>query len=203
MGIKTITEPAVEPVSLEAARKQCKVDAEGSPPTHEDDDLIQAFTTAAREWCEGYTGRSIAQKTLELALDEFPADDILIERGPVAGIESITYIDEDGAEQTVDPVNYTIDQYQERTWAIPAIDFTWPSTLEAVNAVKVRYAAGYTTEADSPNDMPIPQSMRVAILLLLAHLYENRSNTTANAMTSIPFGVTAFLSPFKLRNGFA
>lgn len=203
MGIKTIVEPAAEPVSLEMARKQCKVDAEGSPPTHEDDDLIQAFTTAAREWCEAYTGRTIAKKTLELALDEFPEADILIESGPVAGIESITYIDEDGAEQTVDSASYTLDQYQEQTWVIPAIEFTWPATLATVNAVKVRFAAGYTTDTDSPNDLPLPKSIQIAILLLLGHLYENRSNTTDQALTAIPFGVTAFLSPLKLRKGFA
>lgn len=203
MGIKTITEPAAEPVSLEMARKQCKVDAEGSPPTHEDDDLLQLFTTAAREWCEAYTGRTIAQKTLELALDEFPDEDILLERGPVAGIVSITYIDGDGAEQTVDAANYTLDQYQQQTWVIPAADFAWPATLETVNAVKVRYVAGYTTDSDSPNDLPLPKSIQVAMLLVLAHLYKHRENTIAQNLGEIPMGARTFLSPLNLRKGFA
>jgi len=39
--------------------------------------------------------------------------------------------------------------------------------------------------------------IKQAALLLLTHLYNNRSNTTANIMHDIPFGVAQLLRPYK------
>lgn len=39
--------------------------------------------------------------------------------------------------------------------------------------------------------------IKQAALLLLTHLYNNRSNTTANIMHNIPFGVAQLLRPYK------
>jgi hypothetical protein len=39
--------------------------------------------------------------------------------------------------------------------------------------------------------------IKQAGLLLLTHLYNNRSNTTAGIMHDIPFGVAQLLRPYK------
>lgn len=201
--MKIITPATSEPVTLEMARKQCKVDAEGSPPTHEDDDIIELFISAAREWCEAYLGRAVAPTLVEITLDEFPAAELTLESGPVLGVEGVYYLDEDGAEQTLASSVYRLDTTEQVAVLRLNADEEWPATDDTTDTVRVRYTIGYSAAGDSPQDAPLPKSIQVAILLLIAHLYENRSNTVAQALTAIPFGVTTFLSPLKLRKGFA
>ena len=46
-----------EPLTLAQARLQCRIDAEGSPPSHPDDDLLAAFVAVAREQVERFFGQ--------------------------------------------------------------------------------------------------------------------------------------------------
>jgi hypothetical protein len=52
----------------------------------------------------------------------------------------------------------------------------------------------YTTNANPIAQYPV---IKQAGLLLLTHLYNNRSNTTAGIMHDIPFGVSQLLRPYK------
>lgn len=52
----------------------------------------------------------------------------------------------------------------------------------------------YTTNASPLAQYPV---IKQAGLLLLTHLYNNRSNSNAMMMYDIPFGVTALLRPYK------
>ena len=52
----------------------------------------------------------------------------------------------------------------------------------------------YTTAANPLQSYPV---IKQAGLLLLTHLYNNRSNTTDVQMREIPFGVAALLRPYK------
>ena len=201
--MKIIIPATSEPVTLEMARKQCKVDATGSPPTHEDDDIIELFISAAREWCEAYLGLTVAPTVVEITLDAFPDEELPLESGPVLGITSIYYFDEDGIEQLLDSSVYRLDTTDPIAVLRLNTDQEWPATDDTTDAVRVRYTIGYSAAGESPQDYPLPKSIQVAILLLIAHLYENRSNTVTQALTAIPYGVTTFLSPLKLRRGFA
>jgi len=52
----------------------------------------------------------------------------------------------------------------------------------------------YTVEASPLAAYPV---IKQAGLLLLTHLYNNRSNSTEGMLRDIPFGVTALLRPYK------
>jgi hypothetical protein len=52
----------------------------------------------------------------------------------------------------------------------------------------------YTTRANPIAQYPV---IKQAGLLLLTHLYNNRSNTTAGSLSEIPFGVAQLLRPYK------
>jgi hypothetical protein len=52
----------------------------------------------------------------------------------------------------------------------------------------------YTTVANPLANYPV---VKQAALLLLTHLYNNRSNTTDNQLKDIPFGVSTLLRPYK------
>jgi uncharacterized phiE125 gp8 family phage protein len=161
MGIKVVTPPAVEPVTLAEARLHLRIDADQT----DEDDLIQAFISAAREEAEHLTGRAIPEQTIELALDAFPEGAIELPRGAIVSVESVTYVDEAGATQTVDSADYALDDSQLVAWLLPAYNFDWPATREQANAVRVRYVAGYAS---------CPALIKSWILLRVGTLYAHR-----------------------------
>ncbi len=203
MGTITITDPVSEPVSLELGRLQARVTAEGSPPTHPEDALIEIYIGAAREWAEDYTGLALATATLELQLDAFPEAEIEITRGPVQSILSVTYIDDDEVEQTIDPTNYTLDESSDRIWLLPASGFTWPTAGDFSNAVRIRYFGGYNLAGESPTTKRLPKRATLAMLLVVGHLWENRSESIEKALLTIPMGAKVFLEGMKIRQGMA
>lgn len=52
----------------------------------------------------------------------------------------------------------------------------------------------YTTKANPLSAYPV---IKQAGLLMLTHLYNNRSNTVSNLLHEIPYGVSALLRPYK------
>lgn len=204
--MKIITPATVEPISLALARKQCKIDAElaGSPPVlvHEDDELLEVFISAAREWCEDYLGLLIAPTVVEIRLSDFNGD-IVLESGPVLLVNSIAYVDADGIAQLADEAIYALDT-TEQVAAIKLVDDAeWPTTDGSNDNISVQYTVGYSVPGESPQDSPLPKRIKVAMLLLIAHLYKNRESTVERALTEIPMGVTSMLFPLRLRKGFA
>lgn len=206
---KIIVDATEEPISLDEARLQCRVDAYDSPAEHPDDPLITGLITAAREWAEKFTGRTIAQKTLELALDQFPCGAIDLPGSPVQSVTGFTYTDGDGAMQSP---GYQFDTYSEPPRLLPAVNASWPATygqyatsLAAgqANAVKVRYVAGYTLPGDSPDQWPLPKSLKQAMLLCIGHWYENREDTSIVKLESIPMGAQALARQYRLEKAMA
>ncbi|HBH37615.1 MAG TPA: hypothetical protein DDX06_04440 [Curvibacter sp.] len=130
---------------------------------------VQAFLAAAHAHAQHHCGKSFGSQTLELALDAFPEGGILLPGLPVASITSVKYLDETGAEQTLDGAAYSLDNYDSQEhWLLPTGD--WPATIDSPNAVKVRYQAGETAHLQHW------ASVRNALLLHVAALDMNRDN---------------------------
>jgi uncharacterized phiE125 gp8 family phage protein len=217
MGIRIVTAPEVEPITLADLRlhlgiEPYEVDSSGAG-THPHDRMAMAMLGAAREFVENYTGRSVALKTYELALDAFPDDDIELPNPPTVSIESLAYVTTDSSgdyvEETVDATGYSLDRHQADSgaaWLSPAAGGSWPMPSPVINAVKIRYRAGYQVpEPDSSAEDadPLPYAMRAAMLLMVGHLYANREAVSDKAMTEVPFAVEALLRPLRVRLGFA
>ena len=182
MTFKLITDVTAEQVTLEQARKHCNITPEGSPPAHDDDALLQdIIIPAAREWAEEFTGLALAPKTYELVLDAFPeGDDIELPIGPVTQIDSITYVDEDGATQTLSSGAYTTDLGSEPAHVWPVYGTSWPATRAQRGAVTVVYVTGHSTTA------AIPKAIRQALLLLVG--VEDLSYDDAAKVMGVPIG---------------
>lgn len=208
MANKWISGPDAEQISLEEARRQCKLDAEGSPPTHEDDPLLEGIIPAAREMAEEYNGRVFAPATYEVIYDSFPSAELYLPKPPVIEILSVTYLIDDGsggvAEATMDPLDYTLDiSDDEPAFLLPAYGTEWPTPLERANAVRVRYRAGYSLPGDSPQTNPLPKVYRAAMLLQIGHLYKNREAYTEREAYELGAGVRTMLDIKRLRWGMA
>lgn len=178
MTLRRIAGPTDLPVSVDEARSHLRVD------DSLDDAAIEAMIRAALAHAEKWTGQPFESQTWEQVLDAFPAAAIDLELGPVLSVTSVAYDDEDGAEQTVDAENFVLDTASRCGRVVPSAGFEWPATLDAINAVRVRFVVG----AGAPEDV------RHSILLLIAHWYANREAASEKPMTDVPFGASALLS---------
>lgn len=195
-NVRPVAGTIVEPITLEDAWRHLNLKPWGSPEATEHDDWLEMIgIPGARSWCEAYLGQTIAQQSIELTTDSFPSTDYIdLPFGPVLEIEEVTYIDGAGDVQIMYAQEYTLDAYSEPHRLYLSYGFEWPEDVREVrNSVKVRYIAGYTTDGDSPNDYPLNYRTRVAILLLLGHLFKNREETTVLKLDNIPIGVRSFL----------
>jgi uncharacterized phiE125 gp8 family phage protein len=163
MALKLITAPSTYPVTLAEAKLHCRVDIA------DDDTLITAFITAATEMAEQKTGRAIMTQTLELTLDAFP-EAFELTRVPVQSITSVKYYDTTGTQQTLSNTLYALDAAEDFGFAhiSPVYAGVWPDTRDQINAVAVRYVAGYADAAS------VPQSIKNWILLMVSTMYSNR-----------------------------
>ena len=181
-----LTTAGASPVSLAEAKKHCRADY------HEDDDAyLDALVSAATEWVQKHTGRTLSASTWTLTLDAFP-DAINLPMPPANGIESVTYLDADGAAQTLASTQYRLygaggfDPFMRPAWST-----TWPVTAKGEpDAVTIVYTAGGTC----------PAAVKRAILLVVGHLYETREASTEGALQEIPFGVDALLKDYRQRS---
>jgi uncharacterized phiE125 gp8 family phage protein len=163
MALKLITAPSTYPVTLAEAKLHCRVDLA------DDDTLIAALITAATEMAEQKTGRAIMTQTLELTLDAFP-EAFELTRVPVQSITSVKYYDTTGTQQTLSNTLYALDAADDFGFAYisPVYAGVWPNTRDQINAVAVRYVAGYADAAS------VPQSIKNWILLMVSTMYANR-----------------------------
>ena len=186
MSLKLVTPPTSEPITLLEVKDHLRVD--GS----DDDALISVLITAARKWAEEYTGRQFVTATWDWFLDGF-CPSFSAPLPPLQSVTSIKYLDTAGAEQTLDAATYRVDAVSEPGRI--ALDYgkTWPSTYSVINAVTVRFVAGYGAAA------AVPEPIRQAILILIGELYEQRQESIiGNIQTAVPFGVRALLTPYKV-----
>lgn len=209
-GLRVVTPPSTEPITLAEARLHLRLDAYGSPAVHDDDSLIEALIPAAREYCEMFTGRSFAPQTLELALDTFPVHifgrasidpRIELPRGPLIGNVSVTYSEGGAAPVTLSASEYFADGGIEPLAIWPAA--SWPTLIPQPGAIRIRYDAGFSVAGESPVDRPLPARYRAAMLLVLTDLYENRSASAPDQRYDLPFGVQALLGFDQARRGWA
>ncbi len=189
MALILITAPAAEPVTLAEAKLHLKVDGA------DDDALITTLVTAARRFAERFSRRALVTQTWDLVLDAFPADDgaIFVPRPQLQSVTSITYIDGAGSSQVLAASKYKVDIASQPGRIAPAFGQSWPATRAEMTAVTARFVAGYGAASD------VPESIKQAILLLLAHWYENREAVHAGTGAArIPLTVEALLRQHRV-----
>ena len=189
MILKRLTDQAREIVEVEEVR----IDR-GLPDDFFDHDiLIEGLIKTARGFIETkLRGLVLMPQTWRQTEQEF-SDKIELGLMPVTAIDSVTYIDEDGTEQTLADTVYELDNSGDIAYLRLSYDQEWPDIRSQYNAVKITMTAGYAS-ADA-----VPAQIKTACLLITGHLYENREATTPVKLNELPFGVDAFVSPFVMR----
>lgn len=165
MSTTLISQPGVEPVSLEEMRAQCRISADDTS----EDTLLAIYIRAARQAAEHELQRALIAQTWQETLDAFPAGSIRLGKAQALAIEAVEYIDPDGNLQTLDAAAYMLDTLTSPGWLLPAVGYSWPATAAVANAVRVRFSAGYGDTADT-----VPDNVRMWIIVTAAQLYANR-----------------------------
>lgn len=169
-----ITDAAIEPITLAEAKLHLRVDAS------DDDARIGGFIAAVRQECEVILGRSLIETTWELVRDDFP-DALRLDVPRVLSVEWVKYIDVNGAQQTLNPADYVLDDASEPAYVVPAYGKTWPGTRDEINAVRVRFKAGYGTTAAA-----VPAVIKAWLLERLEQVYRGIAAETGESMRSHP-----------------
>mgnify|MGYP001608735830 FL=1 len=145
----------------------------GAPSTNTTSDpLLTMLIKSARAAAETELHRYLITQTLDAYFDAFPAyeddEDYTIKLPPLSSVTSITYVDTDGATQTLSASGYLVDAKSEPARITPAYGESWPSTREQNNAVIVRFVGGYGSAS------AVPQCIRNWMLIRIKTLYDNR-----------------------------
>ncbi len=181
-----LTPPAAEPLALDETRAFLRVE-------HTDDDeLIAALIAGARIHVEAQTRRALIAQSWRLVLDAWPADGrIDVRPAPLQAVTAARVFNGEGAAQTIDPQAFVPDLGASALafmpWALPA-----PGRMAA--GIEIDVTAGYGDSA-----LAVPEPLRQAVRLLVAHWYENRSVVAAAASGALlPAGVAALLAPYRM-----
>jgi uncharacterized phiE125 gp8 family phage protein len=177
MPLELTTPPASEPITLAEAKAHLKVD------TDADDALIERLIAAARARAEWHTGRAFVTQSWIFWLDAWP-ETIDLPLPPLQSVLSITAYTRADIAHTLSSSDYTVANNR-----IALKDGRAPPTdLRRLNAVAIAFTAGYGVASD------VPAPLRVAILSLIAFLYEHRGEAPAD----LPQDILAHLAPYRV-----
>lgn len=200
MALKLITSPASDAITLAEAKAHLRV------VDSDDDTYISAIVKASCANVEAWLGRALIDQTWDLYLDAFPTTndlEIKIPLPPLIEVVSIIYNDTAGVEQTVNSANYYVDTVSQPGWVVPVSSFTWPTPLDAINSVRVRFRAGYI-DTSSPPQNSVPFDIRAGILLAVGSMFENREQVVVGTIASkLPWGAENLLRPHRVLLGMA
>jgi uncharacterized phiE125 gp8 family phage protein len=204
MPLQLLTPPAEEPVSLAEAKDHLRVDF------NDDDALITALISAARQAAETLTGRQLVTARWKLVQDSFPGPSlmgvpagwpfslpghaILLPKCPVQSVFAIEYLDIAGVIQTMPPAEYTVDTACEPARLTPVFGLSWPDSLPQIGAVGVTFDAGYGPAAS------VPEGIKAWIRLRVGSLYAHREEVallTRGSIAPLPF-IDGLLDPYKV-----
>lgn len=198
MELISLTDPTVEPVSLEQVYAFLRLDPAGSPPTHPDDDMLKGFIASARERAEAFTNRSFAAREMLYtfsyqdawsAARGVPAPTgqytINLPRPPVLQVMEVAYYDAAGVLVVADPSSYIV----ESGTVTVSGGFTG---VGAGDAMRVRYAVGYDESTGV-----VPKSVQSAILIGVQLLYDELSPDKFDRMEK---RFERLLWPYVIRN---
>jgi uncharacterized phiE125 gp8 family phage protein len=179
--------PSAEPVTLAEVKAHLRLD-HGS-----EDDLLSGLIRAAGEDVERTTGLALLDQAWRLVLDAWPRDGcVAIMVHPVREILSVTAYGSEGEASVINPARYQAD-----TVSRPArLHFVGPpEALRVLNGIEIDFTAGF---GEAGTD--VPDLLRRAILLLVAHWYEFRASFGPDDQpVSYPAGYERLIASYRAR----
>jgi len=164
MALVPTSGPALEPITLAEAKAYLRVDGA------DDDTLIGALIATSRLHIEAALGCALITQGWSLYRDDWPLrGPVRLPLSPLQSIDAVRLYALDGSTTLLAQSSYQVDAIgtPPRMVRLPGSD--WPKPGRPVNGIEIAFTAGYGA---TPSAVPAP--IRHALLLLVAHWYENR-----------------------------
>lgn len=164
-----IKSEAGEWISLQEAKNHVK-----ALPDDADNELIENLIVAAREYAEGITGRSIAER----AMTAYPGSVqgmLYLPKPPIKKVDSLTVFDKESNPHTFSDFTLNKSTGEIILNSMPDIH------PRDVNPYEIQYTAGYDE---------IPAMMKQAMLLMVGHWYINRESVVVGSNATVDVGLT-------------
>lgn len=182
--------PTIEPLDLEEVKKQRRFSSTSL------DTRFDAWISAARQQFEQLTGLQLITATRVFLMERFPIQpSIRFWRAPVQSVESITYLDGSGVEQTLDPASYeAYPPFVSKEAVNPGgvqllANASWPTSLDRPSAVRITYKAGF---GDAPGD--VPELIKdYALMQYIGDFHRFTENQSEAETFELPIGVQMVL----------
>lgn len=176
--------PAITPVTLTEVKDQLRIE-------HTDDDtLINRLINVAVSYTDvqGALGHAMISQKWGQWVDSTPPAAVKLILGPVLQVNAVKYYDTNGDLQTDTLTNYEVVGTSYATTVGPKENFSWPTTQDRSDAIRIEYTIGYgETAAD------VPETLRHALMMLIGHWYDNRETTMMDELSNVPYGFDALM----------
>jgi uncharacterized phiE125 gp8 family phage protein len=179
--------PAAEPVTLAQAKSFIRVQHD------DDDDIVTALIAGSRIHIEAQTRRALITQTWRLTRDAWPLNgQLALLPVPLIDLVAVRIHKANGTTQALDLAGFVLD-----TAAAPAmLAFTRGAPMapeRSVGGIELDVTCGYGDAGD------VPEPLRQAIRLLVAHWYENRGLVTLGREVAVlPQTVAALIAPYRV-----
>lgn len=192
MGLSVAVAPALEPVALDVAKAHLRV------VDSEEDGLIAGYILAARQFCENETRRPFVTRTYDFTIDGNWPNDLIgcrwsqrirLPVAPVSAVSSITYVDGNGAMQTLDGSLYVLLGNEDKAYIEPPYGVTWPTVRDQAAAITVRFVAGWAAHL-------VPWPLRQAICFQVEVMLDR--NPAQNSL--LEGARDALMQPYRLQS---
>ena len=179
-----VSGPATTPVSVD----DCKLDLRIEDGFILDDELINSYIIAASKLASEIVGKKLINETIKLSLSKFSTE-MDLKFLPVYSVEEIQYFDENNDSQTISVSDFYLYNFDQEGCLVAKDTTTLPTTFLRRDAVNITFKAGYGETSEN-----IPVTILKAIRLIVAHWYENRSQSIIGfSVAEIPYGVEVLL----------
>ena len=189
MASTMTTPPAIEPVSLATAKAHLKVDH-----SHEDQ-LIANLITAARQHVEYETGMVMIDQDWSVYFNHWPENgQLVLPLVPVISISGVYVYGDDDVASQIDAAHYVTDTISRPARIVLRGSRQWANPGRIINGIEVKLKAGF-----GATDTDVPADLIEAILLLVAHWFENRQPVFhGETIHTLPRSVSALLKPYRM-----
>jgi uncharacterized phiE125 gp8 family phage protein len=177
--------PAVEPLTLAEAKAHLRLDGT------DEDGPVERLIAAARASVESETRLVMIAQSWRVALDAWPRHrSVTLPVRPLLSVEAVRAFDAAGAATLVPAEDYEADREAASVTIKP--DAAGLAPAVSAGGFAIDFTAGFGPEG---GDVPAP--LRQAMLMLLAHWFEQRSAVAFDAAQAVPAGAAALIAPYR------